>query len=546
MSAVAGGRVRRWSTWSLRTRLLVTTTLMMAVVCGVIALTTTLSLEAGLTSTVADRLDQAQQRAYGFATGGGGGPGGLGGSGNPSGSEGVGNGNGGPGHRDGAGTQGGEAQEFGTGFVSGPGQPVNTIGAWIHDGAVVSSGINASSDPAQYSPDSTPPPLNTAQKAAVLALAGGARHTTISLPGHGDYLIDAQVLPDHDTVLVGLPLTDVDNTLTRLVAVEAVVTVAGLILAGFVTFALIRISLRPLDRVAATAVRISRQPLDRGEVGELVRVPEADTDARTEAGQVGASLNRLIEHVAGALAARHASETRVRQFVADASHELRTPLASIAGYAELTRRGRETVPPDTAYALSRVESEAARMTRLVEDLLLLARLDAGRPLDREPLDLSPLVMDAVRDAHAANPGHRWQVDLPDDPVTVDGDAHRLHQVLVNLLANAGKHTPSGTVVTASIAPSAEGDSCELRITDNGPGIPEALLPTVFERFARGDSSRSRAAGSTGLGLAIVAAVAASHGGQVSVRSEPGRTVFALRLPLAAATGAAAVTAAAVN
>jgi two-component system OmpR family sensor kinase len=330
------------------------------------------------------------------------------------------------------------------------------------------------------------------------------------------------------TILIGVPLGDSENLVGKLIAVEAVVTVGGLIVAGFLSFALIRISLRPLDRVAATAVRISRLPLDRGEVGELIRVPEADTDPRTEAGTVGASLNRLIEHVSGALAARHASETRVRQFVADASHELRTPLASIAGYAELTRRGRETVPPDTAYALSRVESEAARMTRLVEDLLLLARLDAGRPLEREPLDLSPLVMDAVRDAHAANPGHRWKVDLPDDPVTVIGDGHRLHQVLVNLLANAGKHTPAGTEVTASVA--TRGDCCELRITDDGPGIPEALLPTVFERFARGDSSRSRAVGSTGLGLAIVAAVTASHGGEVSVQSEPGRTVFAVRLP----------------
>jgi two-component system OmpR family sensor kinase len=236
----------------------------------------------------------------------------------------------------------------------------------------------------------------------------------------------------------------------------------------------------------------------------------------------------LIDHVASALTARQASETRVRQFVADASHELRTPLASIGGYAELTRRGRDVVPPDTAYALSRIESEAGRMTRLVEDLLLLARLDAGRPLEREPLDLSPLVVDAVRDAHAAVPDHRWQIELPDEPVLVDGDPHRLHQVLVNLLANAGKHTPSGTTVTASVVPA--DDACVVRIADDGPGIPPDLLSTVFERFARGDHSRSRAAGSTGLGLAIVSAVVTSHRGQVDVSSVPGNTVFTVRLP----------------
>jgi two-component system OmpR family sensor kinase len=511
LSTVPGSGVRRWSTWSLRTRLLVTTTLMLALVCGVIALTTTLLLKQDLDSTARTKLAQAFSQSLaitgrghgpdGGAGGGGGGPAGAGQGGDPFG---------------------------GINFVGS--LPDGSVGALVQNGK-----LTAATTPDTYNSSNPllrkPKFLTNAEAAPLAAFATGTANVKITLPGLGDYLVSSQVTATGSTLVVGIPLHSGESLVSNLIAAEAVVTVAGLIAAGFLSFALIRISLRPLDRVAATAGRISRQPLDRGEVGELVRVPEADTDVRTEAGQVGASLNRLIEHVSGALAARHASETRVRQFVADASHELRTPLASIAGYAELTRRGRETVPPDTAYALSRVESEAARMTRLVEDLLLLARLDAGRPLEREPLDLSPLVMDAVRDAHAANPGHRWQVDLPDEPVTVDGDAHRLHQVLVNLLANAGRHTPAGTLVTASIVPAEGCDDCELRIADNGPGIPEALLPTVFERFARGDSSRSRAAGSTGLGLAIVAAVAASHGGQVSVQSEPGRTVFALRLPL---------------
>jgi len=282
--------------------------------------------------------------------------------------------------------------------------------------------------------------------------------------------------------------------------------------------------------VAATATRVTELPLDRGEVALSVRVPEADTDPRTEVGQVGAALNRMLGHVAAALTARQASETRVRQFVADASHELRTPLAAIRGYAELTRRGRDTVPPDVAHALRRVESESARMTTLVDDLLLLARLDAAQPLDRAPVDLSALVVDAVGDAHAAGPHHDWKLDLGPDAVHVRGDALRLHQVLANLLANARVHTPPGTTVHTGLV--RDGDRAVLTVVDDGPGIPPEQQAEVFERFARGDSSRSRAAGSTGLGLAIVAAVVEAHDGTVAVASRPGETRSTVRLPLA--------------
>jgi two-component system OmpR family sensor kinase len=245
-------------------------------------------------------------------------------------------------------------------------------------------------------------------------------------------------------------------------------------------------------------------------------------------GRVGTALNRMLDHVGQALAARQASETRVRQFVADASHELRTPLAAIRGYAELTRRSRDTVPPDIAHALRRVESESARMTTLVDDLLLLARLDSGRPLDRDPVELSRLVVDAVNDAHAAGPEHRWLLNLGDEAVTVTGDSARLHQVLANLLANARTHTPTGTVVTTSLT--VEQGQAVVSVIDNGPGIPAASLPDIFERFSRGDTSRSRAAGSTGLGLAIVAAVVEAHRGVVEVTSRPGHTSFVVRLP----------------
>ena len=234
-----------------------------------------------------------------------------------------------------------------------------------------------------------------------------------------------------------------------------------------------------------------------------------------------------VGSVAGALEARQRSESRVRQFVADASHELRTPLASIRGYAELSRRESEPVPTSVRHALGRVESEALRMQGLVEDLLLLARLDAGRALEREPVDLTMIAMTAVGDIHAAAPEHRWRLDLPDEPVEVVGDEGRLRQVLVNLLANARTHTPSGTTVTTSLR--REDGEVVLVVTDDGPGVPDELQPEVFERFTRGDDARNRAGGSTGLGLSIVDSVVRAHGGRIELASRPGQTSFAVHL-----------------
>ncbi|MCY0924851.1 HAMP domain-containing sensor histidine kinase [Streptomyces sp. H27-H1] len=377
------------------------------------------------------------------------------------------------------------------------------------------------------------PPL-TAEQAS--ALAGAARKAAggspgdpveLHLPGLGGYR--SLTAPDGSIVL-GFPLTEVDSTVHTLIAVEVFVTLAGLIAASLAGQALVGVALRPLRRVAATATRVSELPLHSGEPDLHERVPDAEADPRTEVGQVGAALNRMLGHVSSALTARQQSETRVRQFVADASHELRTPLASIRGYAELTRRGREEPGPDTRHALGRIESEATRMTGLVEDLLLLARLDAGRPLSTCDTDLAPLVVDAVSDARAAGHDHHWRLELPDEPARVHADPARIQQVLVNLLANARTHTPPGTTVTAHV--SRETSAVRLRIEDDGPGIPSALLPHVFERFARGDASRSRSAGSTGLGLAIVQAVVSAHGGHVGVRSTAGRTSFEVLLPLA--------------
>ncbi|MGC4815886.1 sensor histidine kinase [Micromonospora sp. DT63] len=367
-----------------------------------------------------------------------------------------------------------------------------------------------------------------ADAARLVALPTDGRPRTVGLGGGGDVRAVARQLPNGDVLAVAIPLSGVRDTVWALVAAQAGVAAVGLLLAGAAGALIVRATLRPLNRVAATATRVTELPLDRGEVALAVRVPAGDTDPRTEVGQVGAALNRMLGHVADALSARQASETRVRQFVADASHELRTPLAAIRGYAEVARRGRDEVPADVAHALRRVESESTRMTRLVDDLLLLARLDTGRPLAVDPVDLSALVVDAVSDAHVAGPEHRWQLDLPEVVIRVPGDVARLHQVVANLLANARVHTPPGTTVTTTLA--VEADAAVLTVADDGPGVPAELRPEMFERFARGDSSRSRAHGSTGLGLAIVAAVVEAHHGTVAVDSRPGRTVFVVRLP----------------
>jgi len=336
----------------------------------------------------------------------------------------------------------------------------------------------------------------------------------------------------------GLPLEAVDHQLAQLIGLEALLT--GFAIAGAVVASrtVVRRSLRPLNRVAATAQQVSQLPLDRGEVALAVRVPPADADPTSEVGRVGQAFNHMLNNVEDALAARQASETKVRQFVADASHELRNPLAAIRGYAELTRRERDSMSENAAFAMSRVEAEAERMSYLVEDLLLLARLDSGPDVDVKPVDLSEVVINALSDARAAGPDHVWQLDLPDEPVVALGDRYRLHQVVANLLANARTHTPAGTQVRASVA--VRGSDALITVTDSGPGIPEDIRSRVFERFTRAEVSRVRTPGaaagrSTGLGLAIVAAVVEAHHGTVGVQSQPGRTEFTVTLPLAPVT-----------
>ncbi|HQY34731.1 MAG TPA: HAMP domain-containing sensor histidine kinase [Actinotalea sp.] len=410
-----------------------------------------------------------------------------------------------------------------------PGQGAGTLTLEVRDGVVRSGYIDQ---------EGAFQPLTDEQESVLSEVVADGRPATVELDALGGYRVVAVTTEGGDLLVTGLSLDEASAVVQAYLIGEGLVLAAGITIAAAAGTALVRRELRPLERVAATATRVSEQPLERGEV-TLQRVPEADTDPGTEVGQVGAALNRMLGHVEGALAARHESETQVRQFVADASHELRTPLASIRGYAELVRRLPDAMPDDALRAMERVESESRRMTALVEDMLLLARLDAGRALDGAEVDLAALAVDAVSDAHVAGRDHVWQLDLPagdddedeDAPAcTVLGDDHRLRQVLVNLLSNARVHTPAGTTVVTSVR--TDGTTVTVQVRDDGPGIPEELRPRLFQRFTRGDAARSPGAGSTGLGLAIVAAVVAAHGGTITADGTPGATTFTVRLPAA--------------
>lgn len=493
---------------TLRARLVVASVALIAVVCAVIGTVTTLALRSHLYEQLDGKLKDVSSRAAGM--------------GGPPGGEGKDN----PASTLSTGTV--DLTEF---VTRGP-QPQGTLIAKVVNGSITDAKFGQKDASSTNINPMVAKDLTTAQQNALNSVSqkSNSPHSA-ELPGLGSYRV-IYVTGDKGSYYVAIPTSDTDSTITTLILVELSVTAAGLIAAGIASYVLVGVATRPLRKVASTATRVSELPLHTGEVNLSERVPESETDQHTEVGQVGAALNRMLNHIHGALHARQQSEMRVRQFVADASHELRTPLASIRGYAELTRRGREEVGPDTRHALGRIESEASRMTLLVEDLLLLARLDAGRPLQFEQTDLIPLVVDTISDARAAGRDHVWRLELPDEPALVSADAARLQQVLVNLLANARTHTPPGTTVTARVQ--RRGPWLCVDVQDNGQGIPAELLPHVFERFARGDSARSRSTGSTGLGLAIVQAVATAHGGAVTVDSVPGQTVFTVHLPALAA------------
>ncbi len=310
-------------------------------------------------------------------------------------------------------------------------------------------------------------------------------------------------------------LHDVNSTLHRLFLVEVLVALAVLAALAALGLWIVRLGLRPLREIEQTAEAITAGDLSR-------RVEYADP--QTEVGRVGSALNTMLDRI-------EASDRRLRRFIADASHELRTPLAAVRAYAELFDRGAAGRPADLERSMSGITRESERMSLLVDDLLLLARLDEGRPLEQKPVDLAAVVGEAVDAARVVEPDR--PIELAVEPATVTGDEARLHQVLDNLLANARTHTPAGTPVSVELR-QVDGRA-ELSVADHGPGLTEEQAARVFERFYRTDTSRARASGGAGLGLSIVAAVAEAHGGTAEARPTPGGgATFVIALPLGAA------------
>jgi two-component system OmpR family sensor kinase len=367
-------------------------------------------------------------------------------------------------------------------------------------------------------------PLNqtvTAKPALPAELPVGRIITVDGAEGAGTrYRVLAQRDPMGSTITVAaIPLGATDDTLRRLLAVEALVIAAVLIVLGLISWLVVRVGLLPLDRMGHTAGAIA--------AGDLSHRIES-TDPRTEVGRLGISLNAMLDRLEQAFGEREASEDRLRRFIADASHELRTPLASIRGYAELFRMGAARDPAEVEKAMRRIEDEAARMGVLVEDLLTLARLDEVPDTPHSELDLVGIVRDAADDGRAVAPGRDIRVEA-EGPALVVGDRDQLRQVLGNLLRNAFVHTPEGTPIEVTLERA--GDAVRLEVRDHGPGLPTSDAEALFERFWRSEAGRERGRGGAGLGLAIVAAIVDAHGGDVRAGNAPGGGAsFVVTLP----------------
>ncbi|OBG80839.1 cell wall metabolism sensor histidine kinase WalK [Mycobacterium sp. E3305] len=394
----------------------------------------------------------------------------------------------------------------------------------LHEGAVIGSAVFSEAE-------ARPAPADVVRAVEAQSWANGPPRTE-NLGSLGYYRLKSHV-DGSDVLIAGVSLNLADQIIARKQLTTTLLIAAALTVTAGLTVWVVGYTLRPLRRLAATAAEVAAMPLADDDHRISVRVRPRDTNQQNEVGIVGHTLNRLLDNVDSALAQRAESDLRTRQFITDASHELRTPLAAIQGYAELTRQDSSELPPTTEYALARIESEARRMTLLVDELLLLSRLGEGQDLQSEDVDLAELVGNAVNDAAVAAPMHHWVKDLPAEPVWVRGDHARLHQLVSNLLNNARVHNPPGVTVTTAIAcrrDGAEAPCAELTVADDGPGIDPELLPRLFERFARADNSRLNGTG-TGLGLAIVSSIVKAHGGSVTAESTEGRTVFRVRIPM---------------
>jgi two-component system OmpR family sensor kinase len=512
------------STWHLRTRLVLVAMALLVAICGAVGIVSYASMDLFLTRQLDNQLEQAAVRARDF------------------------------------GRSGGRADPLEA--------RIGTLNARIHDDSVRSAGFVAE--------DATRESLTDEDNEVLLKLTSRSEPVDRTLSA-GAYRLVAAEAPDGDVIVTGLPLADKQKTLASLVWTMVVVSAGGLVVIGLAGTALIRRTMKPLDQLSEVATQVSRLPLDAGEVGLAVRVPASAAHPGTEVGSVGHALNLMLDNVSNALEARQESEMKVRQFVADASHELRTPLTAIRGYTELMRMT-EHFTPDGQKSLARVQSQSERMTTLVEDLLLLARLDEGQPLKLSDVDLTQLAAETVSDEKVMAPDRVWQLELPEEPVVVRGDATQLHQVLANLLSNARKHTGPGTTVVTGVRRTPDG-SAGVTVSDNGPGIAPEFVGRVFARFTRADASRKNpvpmttpaavrrpmphrphrpprppsaadaspasavsatasAEGTSGLGLSIVQSIVEAHGGTVSVTSVPGRTEFVVQLPAPSPAGGA--------
>ena len=394
--------------------------------------------------------------------------------------------------------------------------------------------------------------LNGSALAILAAVPADGRPHTVHLKELGAFRVTARVVEDK-TVLVGVQMDSVDDVVMMLVAVEVGLSLVVAIAAGFAGRAWVRRELRPLGVVRAAASDIARRDL-ADDAEELTRVGEEAASGPVEVADVAGAFNSMIDAVEDGMERRARSEAKLRQFVADASHELRTPLASVQGYAQLARRDIDEA--SRTQALERISSEGARMASLVEEMLTLARLDGNRTLKRDTIDVIPLILDALSDAHVVAPDHAWELGEAAD-VPVLGDEAALRQILTNLLANARVHTPAGTRVVVSLTRSddeavaacvrargrakgqgkAEGAQASpmvtIRVADDGPGIPPAIRDRVFDRFVRGDSSRTRdGRGSSGLGMSIVESLAHAMGGSVRLVDSEKGTVIDVTLPAA--------------
>ncbi|AJT42131.1 sensor histidine kinase [Psychromicrobium lacuslunae] len=401
-----------------------------------------------------------------------------------------------------------------------PGTNKGTLIAYVKDGSIAGNvQISASTNSAKALPSSDAGDLTSIEPIDSFV----DRELTL-----GDYRLVAVRMSDGVIVLTGLLSKSVHDTLAALISTIILVSASGLIAMGLVGTVIIRRAMAPLNQLSAVATKVSKLPLDEGEVTLAERVPSSAANPNTEVGSVGFALNRMLDNVAQALQARQRSETKVRQFVADASHELRTPLTAIRGYTEMLRMT-EDLSPSGEKSLSRVESQSKRMGAMVEDLLTLARLDEGKPLELADTEMTQLVLETVNDMKVAISDHRWQLDLSSDPFIIKADAGAIRQVLLNLLSNAAKHTDIGTTVTTGLR-SLDQATVRLSVRDNGPGIPAEFQADIFDRFSRVDVARSGHDGTTGLGLSIVHAIVQAHGGKITLNSQPGNTEFMVDLP----------------